>query len=224
MRLLHSEWDFVFDFEENIAQCMVIENPSTYRELVWELKLQCSGEDGRFLLTNNDKSCLLSKTMELVSDVFEIDINSRKVISSLYKKASALTEEEGLYLKTQELRGAIATYLEELFYGFHYPILMDQTIEMEKLFKAMDVKFDCYNSSLAERLLDSTKAMLELGGVDLFAFCGLSSVFNSAELSQLLREWCYNKIPVLLIDVKEIATDCSMNTWIIDQDDCLINK
>ena len=224
MMLRHSEWDFVFPFQENVIQWLVIEEPTVFRDLVCELKRQCQGESGRFVLSENNKPVAISSKMALVTDPFSIDLNNRKAIASLHKHIATVAVDEVHYLRTQETISLIFQYLEELFSEFHSQLTLNYDAGFEKLFKAYDVCFETEDASLLEQFLDFPSIMSDFCGVEVFVFCNLTSFLTPQELSSLIRGWHCAKIPVLLIDAVAPALDLEMNRWIIDTDKCLINS
>lgn len=223
MMLRHCEWEFVFPFQENVIQWLVIEEPTVFRDLVCELKRQCQGESGGFVVSVNDKPVSVSSKLALVTDPFSVDINNRKAITSLHKHLAAVAVDEDHYLRTQEMTSLIFRYLEELFSEIHSPLTLDYDSGVEKLFKAYEVGFETEDASLPELFLDFSCIMTDFCGVEVFVFCNLTSCLTPPELSSLIREWHSAKIPVLLIDTVASAVDNEMNRWIIDADKCLIN-
>lgn len=223
MMLRHCEWDFVFPFKENVIQWLTIEEPTVFRNLVWEMKRQCQGESGGFVLSESSRPVPISSKLALVTDPFSVDINNRKAITSLHKHIAAVAVDEDHYLGTQEMISCFFQYLEGLFSEIHSPLTLDYDAGVEKLFKAYDVRFETEDSSLPELFLDFSCIMTDFCGVEVFVFCNLTSCLTLPELSSLIREWHSAKIPVLLIDTVASAVENEMNRWIIDADKCLIN-
>ena len=62
----------------------VIESPEYFSEYVMELAGQVEGKEGRFVLSDNEKEVDISKNVELIFNIFALDINERKLISKLY--------------------------------------------------------------------------------------------------------------------------------------------
>ena len=56
----------------------VIESPEYFSEYVMELAGQVEGKEGRFVLSDNEKEVDISKNVELIFNIFALDINERK--------------------------------------------------------------------------------------------------------------------------------------------------
>lgn len=55
-----------------------------------ELAGQVEGKEGRFVLSDNEKEVDISKNVELIFNIFALDINERKLISKLYMELEKL--------------------------------------------------------------------------------------------------------------------------------------
>ena len=53
----------------------VIESPEYFSEYVMELAEQVEGKEGRFVLSDNEKEADISKNVELIFNIFALDIN-----------------------------------------------------------------------------------------------------------------------------------------------------
>lgn len=78
MKLVNSNLEMIIDFEKGHFQLLTIENKSYYRKFIYNLIDQIEGNEGSFCLSNNDKILDMSKRMVAISDIFNIDINSKK--------------------------------------------------------------------------------------------------------------------------------------------------
>ena len=56
----------------------VIESPEYFSEYVMELAGQVEGKEGRFVLSDNEKEVDISKNVELIFNIFALDINEKK--------------------------------------------------------------------------------------------------------------------------------------------------
>ncbi len=55
MRMIYGKRNLKFDFYENEVQVLVIENPGTFSEIVWDLQRQLEGEDRQIILFDDEK-------------------------------------------------------------------------------------------------------------------------------------------------------------------------
>ena len=111
MKLVHPELsraiiDDTVDYTE-----WIIEAAESFATFVYELKNQCDGIDGRYVLSDADKELGISKNMDIVFDIFSIDINSKKIINKLYEEMQKVAYSEKVNVKTQEIAQSIQRYI-----------------------------------------------------------------------------------------------------------------
>ena len=119
MKLVHTELsraiiDDTVDYTE-----WIIEAAESFATFVYELKNQCDGIDGRYVLSDADKELGISKNMDIVFDIFSIDINSKKIVNKLYEEMAENYNEAIL--------NKVSKYQEELEERNFYAI--DSTIQ-----------------------------------------------------------------------------------------------
>ena len=83
MRLINAEWNLDVQFKENMVNQVVIEEPQIYAAILSELYAQINGVEGKFLLSQGEKECSISKDMDIVINPFGITANCRKMQTKL---------------------------------------------------------------------------------------------------------------------------------------------
>jgi len=203
MRLVHPRIEKHFEFVDNIVNVLVVEVQQLMTELIIELQEQVSGREGRFRLVDNEKEIKLSKRLHLVIDCFNLDINNRQLINQLMKEVDSVTNDERLYLETQELKNKIEKYIYELEQMIDYNINFNQNFTITELLKGIKFNYDNENMNFIEMIIEYIKIVSRLLNVDVFVFINLKS-FLSKEQVQGLYEYCaYSKINLLLIESHE---------------------
>lgn len=117
----------------------VIESPEYFSEYVMELAGQVEGKEGRFVLSDNEKEVDISKNVELIFNIFVLDINEKKLISKLYMELEKLTADERFYVKTQEMKQYLQEYLLQLEQETDYILDLADEIDFASLFKAFGI-------------------------------------------------------------------------------------
>lgn len=84
MKLVHPDFFFQIELPENKVPVLVFESPSRFLEFVSQIKGQVNGDNGEWVLSEGGKELNLAKTCEVIIDVFALDINQKKMITSLY--------------------------------------------------------------------------------------------------------------------------------------------
>lgn len=222
MKLAHYLWPTPIVFEENRVQTLVTENPVAFRNTVEMLLLQCSGEEGEYVLSRGLEPVAISKSVEMITDFFNLDCNQKRLVGKLHKAISAYAMEEK-YIESAELLHGLKRYLAEIFECSDHGLSFDEDFNIEKLLKAMDVKIETEAESFLEKLLDYMAVVCEFRGTDTFFFVNLKCFLSDEELEQLGREVMLRKYHVLLLEntARETAFDWE-DLHIIDNDLCYV--
>ena len=84
MKIINKNWQRKIEIEDNIIYTLVFENKKYYRENIIELINQHKGKEGSYILSNDNKEILFDKHSYIITDIFNIDINSKKVLTKIY--------------------------------------------------------------------------------------------------------------------------------------------
>ena len=84
MKIINNNWQRQIVLEDNLIYTIVFENKKYYRENILELIRQHKGYEGNFILSNNNKEVSFDKNSYFISDLFNIDINNKKIITKIY--------------------------------------------------------------------------------------------------------------------------------------------
>lgn len=200
----------------------LIESPEYFSEYVMELAGQVEGKEGRFVLSDNEKEVDISKNVELIFNIFALDINERKLISKLYMELEKLTADERFYVKTQEMKQYLQEYLLQLEQETDYILDLADEIDFASLFKAFGIKYEVLEENFLERLVRYMRIVERLLKKKLFVFVNLRSYLSNQQIDELIKEATYQEIQLLLIET--CARDCieGVTRYIIDKDGCEI--
>lgn len=75
--------------------------------------------------------------MDIVFDIFSIDINSKKIVNKLYEEMQQVAYSEKLYVKTQEIAQSIQKYILELEQETDYILTFTEDVDWMAIFKAL---------------------------------------------------------------------------------------
>ena len=103
MKLVHPEMDYALLGNENVCMEWIIENPQTFSSYVQEIRQQCNGEEGKFVLSHGDKELNFAKSVELIFDLLSVDCNDKRILTKLYTQLEQLAYGEQFFVQTQEL-------------------------------------------------------------------------------------------------------------------------
>ena len=202
MKLVCASFGLEMELLENYVTVLVVENAGYLTEIVSSLKKQSEGEEGIFVLAENDKIEKIDKKLALVIDPFSISINERKIINKLYTKLG------------DEL--VLASPFANLVYDLDYNWM--------ELFKGFNVRFEEMAVTLVEKLVEYMHILTNLLGIKVLCLVNIKAYLNKQELMELYKVAFYNKINLVLIEMPEGEMIGEEKVYIIDNDRCLIVK
>lgn len=220
MRLVHKDFEFRFEFKENKQGLLIVENPCLLREFIQNFRL---GDEGRFVLSDNNELLQIDKNLAYIIDFFNINLNERKILTKLNEiiKNEILNSE--LFLECNELCCKLETLSEQICLNIDYTINYTNDINTGTLIKFLNFKFKDDEVNILERLIDYLKINAELLKIKLFVFVNAMSYFNEYEIDKILEFVNYQKMNILFIENKlPEKIDGFGQIYIIDKDYCQI--
>lgn len=219
--LTHGKYGFSFALEENQVYEIVIESAPILAEVVSELIRQTEGGEGEFRLSEKEKLLSIEKNVVLVKDIFNLDVNQRKVLTKLY---SGLSEaENAIYAQEKSVfLEAYISYLDYICAKSDLFITYEEEPELQELLKVAKVKIDTSASSLLEQVIEYIKVLSQLLGQNIFVFVNLKLFLTQEDMEALYTE-CFNrKICLILIEAVFHEKLPEEKGCIIDKDTCII--
>lgn len=222
MKLVHVDLSGEIINEQKECVEWIIESPEMFAKYVGELYKQSNKEEGKFVLSENNKEIDIAKHSEIIINPLSIEINNRKVMNKLYDELNKLSSGEVMYMKTLELTKIIQEYLLDLEQETNYILEFNNEVEMSALFKAVDLKYEDNGEDFLERLVKYIKILVNLLSVKLFVFINARCFMNDEQIEKLCEEIKYMEIKGLFIENSEKACVEGMGRYIIDKDRCEI--
>lgn len=164
---------------------------------------QCNGEveeNNRIVLMEDSKRIKINKSIYLLTDVFNIDFNSKKILNKIYNiisqniKNRQDDEIENLALK-------IRNYLIEEINEIPFEFSINSEIETLDLLKMFDVKIDtsCY-ITLVEKIEFIINILSSLKIANILVIPNLKTYLNEEELLEIYKYSIYNNIKILIVE------------------------
>ncbi len=224
MKIINKNWQRRIEIEENTIYTLVFENIRYYRENIIELINQHKGNEGSFIISNNSKEIEFAKDSHIITDIFSIDINSKKVLTKIYSSLLKLVVED--VSRYNELSTNIKVYFEKLIFYSSLEIEQGEEIDMSSLLKLGDFKIHVDNADILEKFIKFLKVLTELCNCKIIFVVGLHNVFTIDEIKEIYKEVCLNKINIINIEYQKFENISSENyreiVYIFDKDNCEI--
>lgn len=222
MKFTHLDFACEVNLEEGEVQHLIVESPYLMSELINDFKMQMSGRSGKWILSHEGRVLDLGQIGELIFNIFDLDINQRKVLNILFSDLkSEIIDTELLLWRSlnTDIENLISTAAENLGYEISY-----DELDPKILFKAIDLKLKDYDEPYVPYLFEYLQLISEILKKKLFIFVNLTSFLGEKEIEYLYEEAKYRKYYLLLLDSHDVFyKSISAKKMIIDQDYCVIN-
>lgn len=205
---------------ENHINVLVLENPTIFSKMIKELLEQKEGYDGEFILSEKNELVKINSYIEIITDIFNLDFNSKKIINKIY---NTLKENTNLDLieQTQNLYKEINIFISHLIQYSDYALTYDENIDIANIFKICNLKIDIDAKNLLEQVVNYISLHTAIFNTKIFVFINLKCMLCEKELLQLYKNVSYEKIHILLIEnnFKNIIQPYE-KVFILDNDMC----
>lgn len=199
MRLAHPDLEFYIDETENSANVLVIENENFLYGFLYELKNQIDSGYGKFVFSEESKIVSASKSVFLITDLLNTDMNNKKILSRIYSDMAEKAIEEDNYEKTARLLSALEEYISELTNEFDTEL--EYTVPApDNLLKIFNIKVEDEERPLTEKLTDYLSLLHETFNIRFFIIFGLHSFLSSEDLKLLYDFTFLKKYAIMSIE------------------------
>ena len=224
MKIINKNWQRKIEIEDNIIYTVVFENKKYYRGNIFELINQHKGNEGSYILSSDNKEISFDKNSYIITDIFNIDINSKKVLTKIYN--SLLKEIIEDITSFNELSTNIRLYFEKLIFNISLEIEQGEEIDMSSLLKIGDFKIHVENDDILEKFIKFLKVLTELCSYKIIFLVWLHNVFTKDEIIEIYKEVCLNKINIINIEYQQFKNLSNEHykeiVYIFDSDNCEI--
>ncbi len=202
MILCHPRIETLIDFSGQGVPAMVIENPAFYRALMMDLYAQKNGEEGQFVLSENEKILSISSSVELIDNCLQFNLNTKSLLNRIAAAMEQMAASEDFFLKTSDILQRLEQYIEEMAFAFDCDIVCERCTPAGVI-KAMGIALrDEYENPL-ERLVDYMELVREFDRDKLFVLVNLRSFFDDHDVERFLKTIEEHGYRVLLMDGTE---------------------
>ena len=157
-------------------------------------------EDNQIVLMQNDERISIGKNVFVLTDVFNIDFNSKKILNKLY---STLIEnvknrqDDELENITLKLRNYLIEEINELPFEFS----IKSELELNDLLKAFELKIDTiYYTTIVEKIEFIIDIISTLKIATILVIPNLKIYLDENELIEIYKYSIYNNVQLLIIE------------------------
>lgn len=198
IKIAHVHLETPLIVSDEFVQLLIIENPSEFYSMVLDLSDQFNGEDGIFVFSCENQIISASKRGVMVGDLFNFDLNDKKVLNLLYKQIESVVIEKNVVF-LNELNAKLISLIDEISYELPFALEYSEPQTLDYI-KIANVKFSKNYDSLQEKIVCYINALIELKKCDFFVFVNLKSVLDDDKLLQIYSHCKNEGVGLLLVE------------------------
>lgn len=202
MRLKINGFSNELEFEKDEVSVLVIKDTKCFTNIIQKLNDKIEGIDSGdiFLIDNNNEELKIQKEMCVVTDLFNLDYNSKKILGKLYEKISKNIENSDNTI-LEDLFVKIRKYIVDEINEFPFEFIMSDNIDVVNMLKLYNLKID--NASY-ETILERIEFLIDLNATlnlfNVIVIPNLKLYLSKQELVELYKYSLYNNVKLLLIE------------------------
>ena len=224
MKIINKNWQRKIEIVENTIYTLVFENKKYYRENIKELISQHKGNEGNFIYSNDNNEISFEKSSYIITDIFNIEINSKKILTKIYNSLSKQIIDDTV--EYNELTTHIREYFEKLIFNSPFEVEQGEEIDINSFLKLGDFRIHIEEDDILEKFIKFLKVLVQLFGINIIFIVGLHNVFTDEEIKEIYKEVCVNKISIINIEYRQFDNLSDENyiekVYIFDKDNCEI--
>lgn len=218
MRFYCKNLDVKMELSIEKINCLVIESPRLYREVVQNLQASIDEDNEEWIFSDNEKILKKSTLLDVIDSLFYLDFDSRKIQGAIVEQAYRIATNESYFEKTKRLASDIEAYMYELDWELEYETKVNE-IDMKNIIKLGIGGID-KKENLVERLDDYVKISSRVLHNKVLVLLGISGWFDTDEWKQIQRTARYEEMYLLCIENRDVFAE--ENKIIIDLDGCRV--
>lgn len=191
------------NFKEEKINILEIYDKKLFRNFISEINEQCNGEveeNNNIVLMEDSKRLKINKTIYLLTDLFNIEFNARKIINKIYSLISQNIknrQDDELEKIILQLRKYLTEEINEISFEFN----MNSEIDIMDLLKVFEVKIDttCY-TTIVEKVEFMIDLISNLKIAEILVIPNLKTYLNVEELVEIYKYSIYNNVKLLIVE------------------------
>jgi len=219
LKLAYPKINHVIEIHKNQINSIVIENPSLMYQFVEDMRQQVDKQGGKAVLSIEEEPVEIYKYLELITDVYHMDLNSKAVVTKLTDSLGKKAVEPEYYEKTMQLISDMQQYINDLVWDMDTDVQFGE-ISAKQILKAVNISFADVDLGLEEKIVEYLTIHRKFLGNKLFVFVNARSYISGDCFEALAETLIAHEFTVLFIDNKEYPKVSEENRWIIDIDLC----
>ena len=224
MRLCHPDWQYQIRCGDGNATILSIENPILMRKYIGDLLLQIEGEDGDFVLSEDNEEVPIYIKVAAITSPLSFSIEDKRIQSKLNSMLKSFAVSSDMYAETSEVLSSVVQYGNSIAEKFPLPIAFEEP-DSDYLLKILGFVPEYDYESQLEKLVEYMNLMHSFCGFECFVLIGMCWFFTFDEIKLLIDNCRSLKHSLILVEGRlpdKILEDKTIEKVIIDIDGCEI--
>ncbi|MDR2091030.1 MAG: type II-A CRISPR-associated protein Csn2 [Clostridiales bacterium] len=223
----HNDWENTPEVFSGRATVVSIENKGKLWSYLSELTEACEGGESGFLLTDKKyEKQSIQKFCRIETNLPGLTLNSKKLITALYKKYGAITAEPEYEYEFKSKVEELYCFCKKISTDVGYDVVLNEDCDAGGVFKLFSLELKENYKRLLEKLTAYVNACAELLKTKIFIFLFLTKFLSNEELKLFLKHCEIQDVSLILIEdgsvnIKTIE-NIEIQELIIDSDLCEI--
>lgn len=224
MRIVHKDISNPVIINENKINVLVLENKKFFIDKINELINQINGDYGDYFLFDlNDEELSISKNCEILTDLFSLDFDSKKIKSVIFNELKNISNSEVFYIKIRELEKNIRDLILEIMYESDFELELDEDFDVTKLLKIYDIFISKSYDTLIEKFITYINILTDVLKIKVIFCVNLLNLFDEIDRIEIYKYLLLKKKKVVFIENDYESNNLEYEEkYIIDQDMCEI--
>lgn len=222
MKLVNISSGIDIDINENEINELIIEHKSLFTKTIEMLIKQANGEEGDFVLSENNKIIKLEKCSDVIVNFFAMTPNNKKVLNKLYESLEIIAnnyveEKADINARIISLLDAITTSVggSDLIYDLDY--------KWSDIFKLYSIQFEENYSDIVNKITSYIKTISQFSDIRVIFLVNVRSFLSNEEMQKVFEMANYCKINIFLLESYESEERDGIKRYVIDKDMCFID-
>lgn len=213
MRLRFKNIDYDFLIGNGEAYNIKIENPHYLYSFIKDIKDM--NEDAIFLYDGDLLD--LNKYIIYLENILQLDINSKKQITSLYNQIEKNEINDNYRQQLSDINTLIIKLINEITLNSNIKLNYDDALDFKTLFSSINLKYYQDSQNFIDDFINFIKILKEISKVSVIITINLYDFLTSEDIQKLIEELKYLHLSIINIGNNKSGTTKNI---IIDQDLC----
>ena len=217
MILVNNKWDLTLSINLEKPLNIIFDNINEMFNFKKNLIEQLEDGEGILSIIDNEIPLKFKTQVEFISNIMDVSINTKKAITSLYKKLESEIAVSNSIVEFEELREKLTNWLENLRKETLIDFSYEKDFEISDFFKIFDLRYTERNNDLFDSFIKYINLVIETTKIKVIIVSFLGYIFNHDQITEFFEICKENNIYLVLIEKEgHYFTNCCEKVKIID--------